>query len=562
MKHIFTTLFIFALLTSTFPLQSHAAAVQLPKTGQATCYNESGAIIDCSGTGQDGELQSGVTWPNPRFTNNGDQSVTDNLTGLIWTKDADLMKTRDPSFDTDGTPQDGVVTRQHALNYIKKLNSENYQGHNDWRLPNRNELESLVNKGQTNPATWLNTQGFSNVQPDYYCSSSTNVSWTDEAWFVHMRDGYTSGWNKSYGVFHVWPVRSGLGALSLAKTGQVDCYATLGDIINCQGTGQDGELQTGVAWPSPRFSDNGDQTVTDNLTGLIWTKEANTATGKKTWQEALTYIKALNSSYYLGHNDWRLSNRNEFESLVNKGQASPATWLNTVGFTNAQSSWYWTSTTIANDTSYAWGVSMVESWVGDYGRFIDKTVNYYVWPVRSGQSVPINSLTFSVVKSGTGTGTVTSSTGGINCGSTCSASITTGTSVTLTATPSSGSTFTGWAGACSGTGVCTVNMDAAKSVTATFTLTVIDGVCGSSNAQSFALAPTSNLCSSGTASTVTNSGTGPWNWLCNSTSSGNSVYCSANNQQASSGMKCGDCDNNGIVSISEVQKSINNFLGL
>ena len=81
-----------------------------------------------------------------------------------------------------------------------------------------------------------------------------------------------------------------------------------------------------------------------------------------------------------------------------------------------------------------------------------------------------NTATFalSVTKAGSGSGTVTSNTGGINCGSTCSANIASGTSVTLTASAASGSSFTGWSGACSGTGTCTVTMSAARAVTATF----------------------------------------------------------------------------------------------
>jgi poly(hydroxyalkanoate) depolymerase family esterase len=75
--------------------------------------------------------------------------------------------------------------------------------------------------------------------------------------------------------------------------------------------------------------------------------------------------------------------------------------------------------------------------------------------------------TLTVTKSGTGTGTVAG--GAINCGSTCSASIASGTAVTLTATPASGSTFGGWSGACTGTGSCIVTMTAAQSVGASFT---------------------------------------------------------------------------------------------
>jgi hypothetical protein len=76
----------------------------------------------------------------------------------------------------------------------------------------------------------------------------------------------------------------------------------------------------------------------------------------------------------------------------------------------------------------------------------------------------------TIVELGTGSGTVTSSPAGIACGSTCSAAFTTGASVSLTAAAASGSTFTGWGGACSGTGACAVTMSAAENVTATFTL--------------------------------------------------------------------------------------------
>jgi N,N-dimethylformamidase beta subunit-like protein/List-Bact-rpt repeat protein len=79
------------------------------------------------------------------------------------------------------------------------------------------------------------------------------------------------------------------------------------------------------------------------------------------------------------------------------------------------------------------------------------------------------SFTLTVTKSGTGTGTVTSSPAGISCGPTCSANFDSGAVVNLTATPDSGSTFAGWSGACSGTGACSVTMDAAKSVSANFT---------------------------------------------------------------------------------------------
>ena len=83
---------------------------------------------------------------------------------------------------------------------------------------------------------------------------------------------------------------------------------------------------------------------------------------------------------------------------------------------------------------------------------------------------PTAQFVLTVTKAGTGSGTVTSSPAGINCGATCTASFTQGQSVTLTGSTTSGSTFTGWSGACSGTGACTVSMTQSRSVTATFTL--------------------------------------------------------------------------------------------
>ena len=77
----------------------------------------------------------------------------------------------------------------------------------------------------------------------------------------------------------------------------------------------------------------------------------------------------------------------------------------------------------------------------------------------------------TIARSGSGTGTVTSTPAGIACGATCTANFDDGTGVVLAASPTAGSTFAGWTGSgCSGTGACNVTMDAAKNVTATFSL--------------------------------------------------------------------------------------------
>jgi len=84
-----------------------AGIIQLPQTGQTTCYDSSGTVIPCAGTGQDGEKRAGVAWPDPRFTVSGD-SVPDNLTGLMWAKNGKLPN--------------GQRNWQGALDYVASMN--------------------------------------------------------------------------------------------------------------------------------------------------------------------------------------------------------------------------------------------------------------------------------------------------------------------------------------------------------------------------------------------------------------------------------------------------------
>ena len=344
-----------------------AGTIQLPQTGQTKCYDSAGAAIACAGTGQDGNIRAGVAWPSPRFVDNSNGTITDNLTGLMWTKDANLMITRDPLFDNDSTPNDGKVTWPHALDYVAKLNAEAYLGYTDWRLPNVNENESLTNADV--PFTlWLSTQGFSNVMSRYWSSTSIYYGkgltyvWVDYTWAYQPTSS-----------FYAWPVRTGQsGTIQLPKTGQT-------------GGGE------GVTWPSPRFNDNGNGTVTDNLTGLMWTKDAN-APGPSacspgtnmTWQSTLDYVKCLNNNNYLDYGDWRLPNLKELRSLVdysNNRYSLPPDhpFINVI---TTDYSYYWSSTTAAGNTSSAWTLFMPNAAIVSQ----PKTGSDYVWPVRAGQS--------------------------------------------------------------------------------------------------------------------------------------------------------------------------------
>jgi hypothetical protein len=175
---------------------------------------------------------------------------------------------------------------------------------------------------------------------------------------------------------------------SVPRTGQTICYNATGGVISCAETGQDGDTLKGVTWPRPRFTSNSDNTVTDNLTGLMWAKNANSAGSPKTWTEALTYCNDLTIDTYT---DWRLPNRFELESLLDLAYSNPALsndagtgqWNGLAGssFTGVQLDYYWSSTTGADLTSRALRVGL---YPGDVGRG-DKGSTNSVWPVRGGQ---------------------------------------------------------------------------------------------------------------------------------------------------------------------------------
>ena len=135
--------------------------------------------------------------------------------------------------------------------------------------------------------------------------------------------------------------------------------------------------------PNPRFTDNGDGTITDNLTGLIWLEDAN-CFGLQTWAQALTDANTLNSgecglSDGSVEGDWYLPNRNELTSLLDLENFNPALPTGHP-FMNFVSSAYWSSTTYANSPFSVWYVNFLDGFV----FYIVKTVNFYVLPVRGG----------------------------------------------------------------------------------------------------------------------------------------------------------------------------------
>jgi len=176
-----------------------------------------------------------------------------------------------------------------------------------------------------------------------------------------------------------------LGApAQVIRTGQSGCWDASGTPIACSGTGQDGALVKGVT-ASPRFTDNANGTVTDNLTGLIWLRNANCFGGSNTWASSLTLANAL-ASGQCGLSDgsvagtWRLPNVKELSSLVDFGRSGPALPAGHPFVSVA--TFYWTSTTIVNNPSRAWGVSMTDGQV--FNNYVKSNTNS-LWAVRGGQ---------------------------------------------------------------------------------------------------------------------------------------------------------------------------------
>jgi hypothetical protein len=304
-----------------------------------------------------------------------DGTVTDELTGLMWLKDGECLGI--------GIWQGEAYQAIDTLNINPwSLGCQDYtnQRYQDWRLPNINELESLAHAGQRNTSTWLNAAGFTGVQPSFYWSSTTdsyNPGSAGNAWCVNMWVGYVEPQGKRF-YQRLWAVR-GMSTLPARvwKTGQLTSYRP----------GDDGELREGAPWPAPRFTLNiNNITSTDLLTGLMWTRAANTPTygdcagGYMPWRDALDYVDCLNANNYAGASDWRLPNRKELLSLIDRERYQPAL-PSGHNFTDVQLEYYWTSTTYAYDTSRAWIVGM------RYGIADprDKTGNARVWPVRDGR---------------------------------------------------------------------------------------------------------------------------------------------------------------------------------
>jgi len=333
--------------------------------------------------GDDGALKQGVAWPQARFTDNQDGTVTDGLTGLTWLKDASCLA---PAIWTTA-----LADANQLASGACGLSDKSAAG--QWRLPNLIELESVIDVTASNPAISAGSP-FKNVANINYWTSTGYFGGdlgTPAAWTIGMSDGRYSTEVKTVAVDGVWAVRgSGAGAGKLQATGLFQPPLQAGD---------DGTLEMGTGLVSPRFIDNGNGTVTDAMTGLIWLKQGNCI--QDDWATAVGAVTKL-ANGQCGLTDgstagaWRMPNRNEMQSIADRNQTNEAEYLDFT-FLNrdqsvyqaaillnfVQSQFYWTSTTDAANTTEAWTVYSC-----DYGVYdVPKSNTGYTLAVRSGPGV-------------------------------------------------------------------------------------------------------------------------------------------------------------------------------
>lgn len=258
----------------------------------------------------------------PALRDNRDGTVTDLVTGLLWQQ-------------ADG----GEMTWEKAGEYCKSLSLGGYR---DWRLPFAHEAFGILNHNTPRPA--LDTSVFTRSEAEYWWAAETRADDPSRVWVTNAGGGIgphpksetvSAGGDKPY---HVRCVRSALKAEGLFSS----------------------------------FTDNGDGTVTDHHTGLVWQQQASEP---MTWEDALAYAEHLAPG---GRDDWRLPNIKELRSLNDDHVTNPS--LNRAGFPATAAVETWSSTTLLNRPERAWTVDFT------YGiaSYREKTEKLRVRSVRGG----------------------------------------------------------------------------------------------------------------------------------------------------------------------------------
>jgi hypothetical protein len=285
---------------------------QLPDTGQTVKY-----------TTTRGEDADSPIDPQS-FTDGGDGTVTDNVTGLMWQQ-------------TDG----GEMTWENAGEYARRLR---LAGHDDWRLPGAHELFSILNRGR-NPA----------LDAKYFPRSAAEYWWSADAMAGDPR--------------RIWVTNSGGGIGPHPRNETASAGGSRRFHVRCVRGGQ-----TGGTAPGGRFTANPDGTVTDRATKRMWQQAEAPA---MTWEDALRYAGTLSRG---GHSDWRLPNIKELQSLSDEELTNPS--IDREAFPGARAAEYWSSTTLfSREATRAWVIDLRAGIV----TYTEKTEPRLVRAVRGGK---------------------------------------------------------------------------------------------------------------------------------------------------------------------------------
>lgn len=288
------------------------------------------------------------------------ETVSDSLSGLMWAQNASVFPL--------------PMTWEEALFTIRKSNAVGLLGYQDWRLPARRELFSLVSHETTNPCLPAG-HPFANIFPSYYWTSTSCARLPDQAWYIHF-GGARVFKGKKQDSYMVWPVR--LAVKHMAASGQQSCFNAHGKRISCQGSGQDGEFWLPTPDGKERFLVK-DETIDDTRTGLTWLRDANICGQPVTWTAAFDCVRTMNRKGHHGHADWRVPDIHELESLLDLEEHSPALPKNH-GFQAVQD-FYWSASTSRYETTYAWCLYLQD---GALGVGYKSLAQFHLWPVRGG----------------------------------------------------------------------------------------------------------------------------------------------------------------------------------
>ena len=299
--------------------EQQKGAYPIVDTGQERCYGNR-KEIDYPRRGQPFYGQDAQYQGLPMsYLDNGDGTITDLQTGLMWQKRPDF------------------VTRswEDAGKYAKSLK---LAGYDDWRLPTIKELFSIADfRGNIRTRTpYVNTKYFDFQYPD----TSTGAREIDaQYWSSNLYVGTTMrgdrsafGFNFADGRIKSYPVSFGGGHRNRPELRRLRKY------VRCV---------RGTAYGKNDFVDNGDGTVTDRATGLMWMKVDSGKT--MNWEQSLEYAEGLE---YAGHDDWRLPNVKELQSIVDYSRAPDArsasargAAINPIFALTDKEPWFWTGTT-------------------------------------------------------------------------------------------------------------------------------------------------------------------------------------------------------------------------